>query len=268
MIVYALIGPSGTGKSYRAIKVAYENDIEYIIDDGILIHKNRILGGRSAKQADTKMEAVRRAIFDNDDHRKEVKDIINSLDIRKILLIGTSKKMVNQIAQKLELGPIDIEINIHDIATIEEIEEAKKSRLEHGSHIIPVPTLEVKKKFFGITTNPIKLLLKNKNNHQTNEIEKTVVRPTFSYMGKYYITSSAIKQIINYEISKYEDICKVNTININNIKQNIEISINIDIKNCNILEICQSLQKDIYNILSQMTLMNIAKIDIYLNKLR
>lgn len=268
MQVYALIGPSGTGKSYRAIKVAYENDIEYIIDDGILIHKNKILGGRSAKQADTKMEAVRRAIFDNEQHREEVKDIIKLQDIKKILLIGTSKKMVNQIANRLELGPINIEISIYDIATIQEIEGAKKSRLEEGSHIIPVPTLEVKKRFFGITTNPIKLFLKNKNNQQTSEVEKTVVRPTFSYMGKYYITSSAIKQIVSFEISKYENISKINNININNIKQNMEISVNIDIKSCNIVEICESLQKSVYNILSQMTLMNVTKIDIYLNKLR
>ena len=268
MQVYALVGPSGTGKSYRAIKVAYENDIEYIIDDGILIHKNKILGGKSAKQADTKMEAVRRAIFDNEQHKEEVKEIIKSQDIKKILLIGTSKKMVNQIANRLELGPINIEISIYDIATIGEIEGAKKSRLEEGNHIIPVPTLEVKKSFFGITTNPIKLFLKNKNNQQTREVEKTIVRPTFSYMGKYYITSSAIKQIVSYEISKYEYICKINNININNIKQNMEISINVDIKSCDIAKNCESLQKSIHNILSQMTLMNVTKIDIYLNKMR
>ena len=268
MQVYALVGPSGTGKSYRAIKVAYDNDIEYIIDDGILIYKNKILGGKSAKQADTKMEAVRRAIFDNIQHREEVKNIIKSSDIKKILLIGTSKKMVNQIADRLELGLINTEISIYDIATIEEIETAKKSRLEEGNHIIPVPTLEVKKRFFGITTNPIKLFFKNKNNQQTKEVEKTVVRPTFSYMGKYYITSSAIKQIISYEISKCGYISKINSIQINNIRQDIEVSINVDIKICNIVENCQLLQKSIYDILSKMTLMNMTKIDIYLNKLR
>lgn len=31
--VYAFVGPSGTGKSYRAQMVASENNIEYIIDD-------------------------------------------------------------------------------------------------------------------------------------------------------------------------------------------------------------------------------------------
>ena len=32
--VYAFVGPSGTGKSYRAQMVAGEYDIHYIIDDG------------------------------------------------------------------------------------------------------------------------------------------------------------------------------------------------------------------------------------------
>ena len=35
--VYAFVGPSGTGKSYRAQMVASENDINFIIDDGLLI---------------------------------------------------------------------------------------------------------------------------------------------------------------------------------------------------------------------------------------
>lgn len=34
--VHAFVGPSGTGKSYRAQMVASENDIEYIIDDRII----------------------------------------------------------------------------------------------------------------------------------------------------------------------------------------------------------------------------------------
>ena len=35
--VYAFVGPSGTGKSYRAQMVANEKNINFIIDDGLLI---------------------------------------------------------------------------------------------------------------------------------------------------------------------------------------------------------------------------------------
>ena len=61
--VIAFVGPSGTGKSTRAIKVARDNNIHYIIDDGLLINGSRIVAGTSAKKAPTKMESVRQAIF-------------------------------------------------------------------------------------------------------------------------------------------------------------------------------------------------------------
>ena len=40
--VYAFVGPSGTGKSYRAQMVASEYNIRYIIDDGLLIKDNEV----------------------------------------------------------------------------------------------------------------------------------------------------------------------------------------------------------------------------------
>lgn len=49
--VYAFVGPSGTGKSYRAQMVASENNINYIIDDGLLINENNVVAGTSAKKS-------------------------------------------------------------------------------------------------------------------------------------------------------------------------------------------------------------------------
>ncbi len=50
MQVFALVGSSGTGKSYKAFVVASERGIEYIIDDGLLIGGTRIYAGKSAKE--------------------------------------------------------------------------------------------------------------------------------------------------------------------------------------------------------------------------
>jgi ABC-type dipeptide/oligopeptide/nickel transport system ATPase component len=49
--VFALVGESGTGKSFRAKLVAQKYGIEFIIDDGLLIRDNRILAGHSAKKS-------------------------------------------------------------------------------------------------------------------------------------------------------------------------------------------------------------------------
>ena len=62
---YAFIGPSGTGKSYRAQYVASERGIKYIIDDGLLIKQSQVIAGVSAKKAPTKIETVKNALFFN-----------------------------------------------------------------------------------------------------------------------------------------------------------------------------------------------------------
>ena len=49
MDVIALVGPSGTGKSHRALKVAKDHQADAIIDDGILIQNGKIIAGASAK---------------------------------------------------------------------------------------------------------------------------------------------------------------------------------------------------------------------------
>ena len=61
MDVLAFTGPPGSGKSDRALVVAYENKASCIIDDGILIYHNRIVAGKSAKREASRLTAVRRA---------------------------------------------------------------------------------------------------------------------------------------------------------------------------------------------------------------
>ena len=46
--VTALVGKSGTGKSFRAQLIAQKYNIDVIVDDGLLIHGQKILAGRSA----------------------------------------------------------------------------------------------------------------------------------------------------------------------------------------------------------------------------
>ena len=79
MKTYAFVGPSGTGKSYRAQMVANEKGINYIIDDGLLISGNEVVAGISAKKAPTKIETVRNALFQNEERKKEISDSFNNL---------------------------------------------------------------------------------------------------------------------------------------------------------------------------------------------
>ena len=79
---YAFVGPSGTGKSYRAQMVASERGISYIIDDGLLIKENEVIAGVSAKKAATKIETVKKALFNNQDEADEIKKLLENIDQR------------------------------------------------------------------------------------------------------------------------------------------------------------------------------------------
>ena len=70
--VYALVGKSGTGKSFRARLLMQKYNIELMIDDGLLIRDQKIIAGKSAKREKAYLSAVRTALFTDRDHRKQV----------------------------------------------------------------------------------------------------------------------------------------------------------------------------------------------------
>ena len=145
--VYALVGESGTGKSYHSKILAEQYNINALIDDGLLIQDEKIIAGHSAKREKTYMGAVRAALFDDKEHRDSVAKVLKKSHIKRILILGTSEKMVSKIAMRLQLPQPSKIINIKDIASDEEIQKAIKSRQVEGKHVIPVPSIEVKKTY-------------------------------------------------------------------------------------------------------------------------
>ena len=155
--VYAFVGPSGTGKSYRAQMVASEKNIRYIIDDGLLIRDHEIVAGISAKKAQTKIETVKHAIFLDEERKIEMCNAIKKYKPESILILGTSDGMVEKIAHNLELPKIEEIIYITDVATKQEMETARRIRQTEGKHVIPVPTFEIKKDFSGYLLDPLQI---------------------------------------------------------------------------------------------------------------
>lgn len=201
MKLFALVGSSGTGKSYQAMKLCRELSIEYLIDDGILIHQQKKIAGSSAKKESSKIGAVKRAIFFWDEPRVEMKDALNKAKPDKLLIIGTSIKMVQQIAEHLCIEPIDELIFIEGISSSKDIEAARHHRLVFGQHVIPLPTVEVKKDFSGYFLNTLKIFSKVFGKKE-EIIEKSVVRPTFSFMGKFTISNKTLYQIVDISLNQ------------------------------------------------------------------
>ena len=105
MDVLAFTGPPGSGKSDRALVVAYENKASCIIDDGILIYHNRIVAGKSAKREASRLTAVRRALFWDSNQAEDVIFHIMKINPERILILGTSDRMVQKIAPLFQRIP-------------------------------------------------------------------------------------------------------------------------------------------------------------------
>lgn len=262
MEVYALVGQSGTGKSYKAFMVAKEKEIEYIIDDGLLIGGTRIIAGKSAKKEDTKIASVRRALFYDYLHRQAVRDALKAINPDKLLILGTSDKMIREICEALELPRFYHTIRIEDVSTDKEIELARKSRREDGKHVIPVPTFEIKKDFSGYFIDSLKIF-NRKGRLPDIVVEKSIIRPTFSYLGKYEVSRTALVQLINGCLGKVERVSRALRIRIENKPTGIVIEVDIAIKLVGRIDkMVLELQKKIIEDVEYMTGMNVLSVNI------
>lgn len=209
MRVYAFVGPSGTGKSYRAQMVAGENNISYIIDDGLLVNENAVVAGESAKKAPTKIETVKHAIFIDEKERKEMIKALKKYKPDSILILGTSDGMVKKIAENLELPPIEKTIYINEVATKDEMDTARNIRVTQGKHVIPVPTFEIKKDFSGYILDPLQIFKSKGSGNKPYISEKSIIRPTFSYLGNFTISDTVFRQLVEYQAKREDGIARV-----------------------------------------------------------
>ncbi|MDR1972924.1 MAG: hypothetical protein LBQ46_13505 [Treponema sp.] len=243
--VIALVGESGTGKSFRAKLVAQKHGINYIIDDGLLIKDNRILAGRSAKTEKTFLAAVKAALFDEKSHRDEVARKLQTEKIRRVLVLGTSEKMVNKIAVRLQLPVPSRIIKIEDIASQEDIEKAIRTRKIEGKHVIPVPSIEVKRSYPNIFYDAIRILQRKRKTAGISPagadlsparlgpipkvMEKSVVRPEYFKRGKVIITEAALSQMVIHCVDEYNREIKIKKITIKDSNMGYRLAITIDV---------------------------------------
>lgn len=232
--VFALVGESGTGKSFRAKLLAEENGIQAIIDDGLLIQDEKIIAGRSAKREKTYMGAVRVALFDDKEHRDSVAKVLRTTHIKKILIIGTSEKMVTKIAMRLQIPQPQKIIHIEEIATTEEIEKAQKSRHVEGKHVIPVPSIEVKKNYPQIFSASMreffnKQKLFRKKNRSGKLIEKSIVQPEFSKKGRIEISEAALTQLVMHCVNECDPDVTIKKITIKTDSRGYRLLVTIDV---------------------------------------
>ncbi len=262
MKVYTLTGKSGTGKSYQAINLCKEKNIESIIDDGLFIYRNRVEAGISAKRQGTMVGAIKTALFTLDEHADSVREKIKELQPETMLILGTSDKMTDKIRARLDLPEEVFErIYIEDITTEEEREVADKQRRGQGKHVIPVPTLQLKRDFAGYFLDPLRIFKDFKTGKQYTE--KTVVRPTFSYMGDFFISDFVLTDIAQCVGKETEGIAKVEKVYENTSPDNLHLDVSVIIDaDASIWDVAIDFQKRLAEVVESMTAFNVVNVDI------
>lgn len=285
MKVYSLTGPSGTGKSYQAPELMDEKEIDILIDDGLLIYQDMVEAGISAKRQKTRVGAIKTALFTDENHRKEVAEKIKALNPNSVLIVGTSDRMTDVIAKRLELPPIIERVYIEDITTEGERYKAGKAREQQGKHVIPVPTVQLKRDFAGYFMNPEMLIRRAKDmtdkaqeaiknpaaflhRGKNTEVAKTVVRPTYSYLGDFLISDKVVRDIASLVGKEVEGVNKVVSVYENTEPDNLKLVIVLDLdREKNVWEVAEKFQRRLAQVIENMTAFNVVSTDVEVRQL-
>lgn len=246
MDVFALVGRRGTGKSHHAPLLAHQYRIAYVIDDGLLIKGNQILAGRSAKRENTRYGAIKRALLNDPDHARQIAGKLSELNPERLLILATSPKMADAIAEKLQLSPPVRYITIEDIASPEEIKTAMRVREKENRHVIPLPTFEVKKEFPGYLVDPLRSFFRFPTAHtQKMAVERSIVRPVYSTLGHFYIAEHVVDDLVGYIVSEIPGIHKAHKVEIETVEKKVVLTVDL------VLNLQQPAGKNLVDLLAQ-----------------
>ena len=261
--VYAFVGPSGTGKSYRAQMIASERGISFIIDDGLRKKENEVIAEESAKKAATKVATVKHALFYEESEREPIIKAFKKYKPESILILGTSDGMVQKIAANLGLPEISETIYITDVATEEEMKTARRIRVTEGKHVIPVPTFEIKKDFSGYLLDPLQIFKSKGKGQQPYISEKSIIRPTFSYLGKFTISDLVFRQILEYLAVQTPAIHKILKARVDNFGEGVKIYMEVSIVyGFNVVEGLNKFKEKSRKEIEKLTAMNVVELDV------
>ncbi|MBN2547370.1 MAG: hypothetical protein JXB50_16320 [Spirochaetes bacterium] len=270
--IYGLVGPPGSGKSFRAYLIADRYKIDYIIDDGLLIKGQKIIAGRSAKKEVLRVTAIKRAIFQDFKHAREVRKALYRERFTSVLVIGTSELMLKRICTRLHVPFPSKIIKIEDIATEDEIKEAILTRKKHGKHVMPIPLIEVKKKYPNIILHAIHFFINEPKGfffkkNRKKLIEKTIVRPNYGENGRISISETALLQMVNHCINEYSSDIKLLKVLVKELDESYSLFIKLSVSYLmNNADVIKDIQKIIKEKIESFTGIEIENVNIEITK--
>ncbi|MBQ2670746.1 MAG: Asp23/Gls24 family envelope stress response protein, partial [Clostridia bacterium] len=138
-----------------------------------------------------------------------------------------------------------------------------------GKHVIPVPTFEIKQDFSGYFIHPLKRFLKNRNEESNiGAADKSIVRPTFSYLGDFTISDNVINSIAIHEANKIDGLHKVISTNLRKTVHGIHIDMTLALKyGYNIAVVSKQVQHAVRKNVEEYTSINARRINIVVKNL-
>ena len=269
MEVLALVGHSGTGKSHHAPILTTRFSVEYIIDDGLLIKGNTNLAGRSAKRETTRYGAIKRALFKDPEQAGQVRSKLAEINPGRVLILGTSRRMTDLIAENLEIPKPIHYFTIEEVSDPESIRKALAVRAKDNRHVIPLPTFEIKKDFPGYIVDPLRSFFSLPASKPADvPLERSVVRPIFSNLGSFYIAEHVITDLAKHLSSSIPGVYKILEVELQNGKSNvilkIKLSVNpVTLPNMKIGDMLQEVQQTVKEEIEYQTGFYLDQVRVY-----
>lgn len=264
MEVYALVGPAGTGKSHRATAVARRLGADCIIDDGLLICGSRIVAGISAKREQTALAAVRRAVFQDPEHAAAVRAGLRACRPERVLVLGTSVDMVERICDALDLPRPERVVPVAEVAAPEEIRQARLARRLEGKHVIPAPTLEVRRSFSGYLVHPLRLFYPGRGRRAPEVVvEKSVVRPTYSSLGRFYISDAVVAAIADRASRDVPGVAGCVRVLVDNRADGVALTMDLAVRyGTRLVPALQAVRARVRQVVEELTALNVLSLEV------
>ena len=171
--------------------------------------------------------------------------------------------MVQKIAANLGLPEISETTYITDVATEAEMKTAKRIRVTEGKHVIPVPTFEIKKDFSGYLLDPLQIFKSKGKGKQPYISEKSIIRPTFSYMGRFTISDLVFRQILEYLAIQVPVIYKILKTRVENYGEGVKIYMEVTmLYGYNVMDGLKDFKQKAKKEIETLTAMNVVALDV------
>ena len=141
-------------------------------------------------------------------------------------------------------------------------------------NIIPffcsAPVIFIERSFSGYFLHPLRQFQKNLDiEEKTTAADKSIVRPTFSYMGDFSISDEVLIQLAIHESLKIKGIVKIRNINVRKTSHGVHMDITAVLRyGCSIPDVCREAQLEIRRVIEDLTSVNMRRIHFLIRELK